>query len=286
MLAGSADKIICSGKFSLWQAIAIKKIYSKKELIAVVHGSELDIKSKIPKRLTAYALTRFNKIIAVSKYTQTFLPANLPATIPKSIIHNGINLDEFEQEKATQISLQGTPALITVGSVSKRKGQENVIRALPFIQSAFPSVYYHIVGKPVLQEKLKNIAAQLQVAEKIKFYGAVDRKELLRILSGATIKLMLSNHTSDGDFEGFGIAVLEANALGVPVIGSRNSGIADAIQHCQTGILVNQDNEKEVSEAVAKILSDYSRYSCNAKAWARQHDWKIIVKEYITVLNS
>jgi phosphatidyl-myo-inositol dimannoside synthase len=282
--AAKADKVICSGKFSLWQAIIIRLLHPGKDLIAVVHGSELDIKSRIAKSLTAFALTRFNKIIAVSNYTRSYLPANLPGSIKTFVIHNGINNSEFVNDEAS-IPLQGSPALITVGSVSERKGQENVINALPAIKALLPSVFYHVVGKPVLQEKLEKLADELKVTHQLKFYGAIERKQLLQTLSGATVKLMLSNHTVDGDFEGFGIAVLEANAFGIPVIGTRNSGIADAIQHCSTGILVNPTNQNEIAEAVQKILANYSWYSSNAKKWAKQHDWKFIVKEYIEVLN-
>jgi glycosyltransferase involved in cell wall biosynthesis len=255
----------------------------KKQIVSVVHGSELDIKSTIPRSLTSYALSKANTIIAVSRYTQKFLPTELPSTINKRVIHNGINSDEFSVNEMNR--LQGEPALITVGSVTARKGQENVINALPEIKAKYPNVHYHIVGKPQIREKLQIISTQLKVKEAITYYGAVDRSELLRTLSGATIKLMLSNHTSDGDFEGFGIAVLEANAFGIPVIGSRNSGIEDAIVHEKTGLLVNPKDALEITSAVTAILGNYSFFSQNAKQWALEHDWKNIVEQYEKALN-
>jgi phosphatidylinositol alpha-1,6-mannosyltransferase len=96
---------------------------------------------------------------------------------------------------------------------------------------------------------------------------------------------MLSNHTKDGDFEGFGIAILEANAFGIPVIGSRNSGIADAVDDNKTGILVDQTNTNEVAMAVDTILKNYSFFSTNAKAWAKEHDWQKVVKKYVAAIN-
>jgi glycosyltransferase involved in cell wall biosynthesis len=278
-----ADKIICSGKFPLWIAILIRIKYPGKELTAVVHGTELDFKSTVPKKLTSYALTKFNKIISVSNYTQQFLPKSLPSHILQYVIHNGINGSEFEIREVSPLC--GTPALITVGNVTDRKGQENVINALPGILADYPSARYHIVGKPTGKERIEGRAKKLQVEKNIQFYGAVSRGELLKKLKGAAIKLMLSNHTAEGDFEGFGIAVLEANAFGVPAIGSKDCGIADAVEHGKTGLLVDQYNPKEVAEAVKTIMNNYSCFSSNAKAWAVQHDWKIIVKKYIAVLN-
>ncbi|MCW3110504.1 MAG: glycosyltransferase [Segetibacter sp.] len=282
-LSKKAGKIICSGKFPLWVAILIRIKYPRKELTAVVHGTELDFKLTVPKKLTSYSLRKFNKIISVSNYTQQFLPGTLPSSVRKFIIHNGINGSEFAIKEIS--TLCGTPALITVGNVTERKGQENVINALPEILVDYPSVRYHIVGKPTDKEKIENRAKKLQVKNNIQFYGAVSRDELLKKLKGAAIKLMLSNHTAEGDFEGFGIAVLEANAFGVPAIGSKDCGIADAIVHGKTGLLVDQYNPKEVAEAIKIIMNDYSCFSNNAKAWAVQHDWKIIVKKYIAVLN-
>lgn len=282
--AKNADKIICSGKFSLWIAALIKRWFPKKELTAVVHGTELDLRSAGPRRLTAYSLRKFDKIIAVSNYTKQHLPGNLPTRIKQFVIHNGINKSEFDIKDVSPLA--GSPALVTVGNVTDRKGQENVINALPEIIKDYPSARYHIIGKPTNKEKIIKLAKSLGVDDRIVFYGAVTRDELLQKLKGAAIKLMLSNHTADGDFEGFGIAVLEANAFGIPAIGSRDCGIADAIEQGTTGLLVDQHNSKEVAEAVKTTMDNYSGFSNHAKNWAIQHDWKMIVKEYIKVLNA
>jgi len=80
--------------------------------------------------------------------------------------------------------------------------------------------------------------------------------------------------------------VLEANALGIPAIGSKNTGIEDAIENNKTGLLVDPKNISEIITAIEKILDNYSAFSENAKLWASQHDWKIIVKKYIEVIES
>lgn len=283
-LSVKAGKVICSGKFSLWMAILIKILIPAKECIAIVHGTELDLKSTIPKRLTAYSLSKFNKIIAVSSYTKKHLPKNLPATTKTYIIHNGINGREYAA--VTPANLPGVPALVTVGNITERKGQENVIKALPNVLAAFSTAFYHVIGKPTDLKKVQTLTKELKVEQAVKFYGAVSRPELIKSLSGASIKLMLSNHTSSGDFEGFGIAILEANVFGIPAIGTRNSGIADAIEDKKTGILVDPTNTTEIVDAVNTIMSNYQYFSSNARRWATQHDWKNIVKEYIAVLNA
>jgi phosphatidylinositol alpha-1,6-mannosyltransferase len=283
-LAKKADKVLCSGKFPLWLGALIRFRFPNKELVAVVHGTELDFKSTFRKRLTSYSIAKFDKVISVSNYTAQFLPKELREGVSTHIIHNGINGSEFDIGEVSPLA--GNPSLITVGNVTDRKGQENVVNALPEIITYFPSLKYHIVGKPTNEEKVAAKAQRLRVEKLIQFHGAVPREQLVQKLKGSTIKLMLSNHTAEGDFEGFGIAVLEANAVGVPAIGSRDCGIADAIDHGKTGLLVNQHDQHEVAKAVKTIMDNYSFFASNAKTWAKQHDWKIIVKEYIAVLRA
>lgn len=283
--ASGADVIICSGKFSLWLGIIIRVFYSKKKLIAIVHGSELDLKSRPAKKLTDYALNKFDSIISVSNYTQQFLPATLKKSINKNVIPNGINLSDFQNATSTN-PIKGDPSLITVGSITQRKGQENVVQALPYIKNFFPGAHYHMVGKPANRQQVEVLSEQLGVADRVSFYGAIDMSEMKEKVASAKIKMMLSVHTSDGDFEGFGIAILEANALGVPAIGTRNSGIADAIDDGKTGLLVDPHNPHEISAAIKEICDNYTFYSDNAKQWAVQHDWKNILRSYIKVLSN
>lgn len=276
-----ADLIICSGKFSLWLINLLKPFNRSKKFVAIAHGTELDLKSPVSKHFTDISIGKFNAVISVSRYTEKYLPFYLPGRVRRYVIHNGINLSEFDSVQQQQ--LDGEPSLVTVGSVTQRKGQGNVIAALPEIKQRFPAVAYHVIGKPTIKEVLKNQSDKLGLNGSVKFYGAVGRTELLSKLSGAKVKLMLSNHTEDGDFEGFGIAVLEANALGIPAIGTRNSGIADAIEDKKTGVLVDPKNAVEVSGAVSEVVNHYERYSANAKKWAAKHDWKNIVQQYIKV---
>lgn len=101
------------------------------------------------------------------------------------------------------------------------------------------------------------------------------------LLLQSHIFMLLSEHLPNGDFEGFGIVVLEANALGIPAIGSRDSGIADAIVHGQTGLLVNPHQPEEIKAAIATILANYELYSSRALEWAKANQWPDVIEQYI-----
>ncbi len=281
------DIIICSGKFSLWTGNVLKRTFPAKKYIAIVHGSELDLKNKRAKNFTNASLKKFDKIVAVSNYTKNFLPEKLLKDVVIKVIPNGIDMDEFisfkEKDHADNSSSKEL-SIITIGSVSERKGQQNVIRALPEMLKIFPNIIYHIIGKPVIQKQLTVLATSLNVEDKIIFHGMIAREELLQLLYHSKIKIMLSNHTSEGDFEGFGIAILEANALGKPAIGAASGGISDAIDNYKTGILVDAKDDKAIANALKEIMNNYETYSANALQWAQKHDWKIIVKKYLKII--
>ena len=277
------DTIICSGKFQLWLILLLKIVATNKKFIAIVHGSELDLKQGWAKKLTEKSLLKFDAIIAVSHFTASLLNNTIKAKNNITIIHNGIDNNEFKSDNKQPI--KGSPSIITIGSVTERKGQENVILALPALLKKFPQLHYHIVGKPVTELQLQNLANQLEVIDAITFHGIVERSVLIDLLAASNVKIMLSNYTVDGDFEGFGIGIIEANALSKPAIGSKLGGIPDAIHDTVSGRLVDPKNVAEITAALQDIMANYSAYSTQALKWAKQHDWAILIHQYIKVIS-
>ena len=274
-------KVLASGKFSLWM-VGLDLLLNKKRKYAVIHGSELNLKG-FNKKLTNKALLNFNRIIAVSNYTKSLVAQLKHSSV--AVIPNGFNLED--RLKPTDVNLKSTyfenPTLITVGNVSERKGQLNVINALPLLIKKYPNIHYNIVGIPAQQQKLEGIVKELNVTTHITFYGMVTEQKKQQLLQESTIFVMLSNKTKKGDVEGFGIAIIEANALGLPAIGADNSGIVDAISNGNSGVLVDPKNSADIVNAVAEINSNYTNYSENAKKWSTQFKWEIIIKKYLKV---
>lgn len=279
-LVASKNEVVASGKFSLWTAGFLSCIYPSKKYIAVLHGSELNAGGKYSKKFTKWSLGRFHYLIAVSNFTKN-IALKINPDLNIHVINNGVS---FRKEMDFGIEKDKTLSLITVGNVTFRKGQQNVIKALPLLQLDFPDVHYHVVGIPTKQQNFEDLAKELCVSERVTFHGALPNELLAKKLSEAKVFMMLSDHLPDGDVEGFGIAVLEANQLGLPAIGSCNSGIADAIKNGYSGQLVNPHDAEEIGNALHKILTDYENYASNAKEWAKRFDWDIVGKKYIEII--
>ena len=124
----------------------------------------------------------------------------------------------------------------------------------------------------------------MKLNENVVIHGVLSHQEMIKQLSDSTIFIMLSTETQTGDVEGFGIAILEANASGLPSIGSKGCGIEDAIKPEYSGILVEPDDSEAFKSAISTILNDRFTYSENAKKWAQTHGWSDIIKDYIQIL--
>lgn len=276
------DFIILSGQFSVMMAPWIRLIKPSIRVVSIAHGSEILMGNYIKKKLTSIGFKKSHHVVCVSSYTAKVLES---ATGIKryTIIPNGY-WTSYKIEKKRNSIVPKSLNLVTVGNVSHRKGQMNVVSALPSILKEFPGTVYHMVGIPSIAEEIMDTARQLNVVDHIKIHGILDDFQKNQILSKSTVFVMLSNTLSNGDFEGFGIAILEANALGLPAIGSLNSGITDAISEGYTGFCIDPKDEEALVISLKKIVTSYSEFSKNAIEWTKKFEWNTIIPEYQKLL--
>ena len=275
------DTILLSGKFSLWIGAILKFFFLKKKFIGILHGSELFAGNKFQRNFTKWSLRQLDSLIAVSNFTKE-MALQLESSLSIEVINNGFSSISSNDNKLK--TLVGFPKLVTVGNVTQRKGQQNVIKTLPNLRKVYPKIHYHIVGLPTQKKDFQKLAEELKVSDLITFHGAVSSNQLNSILEGSDIFVMLSQKLLNGDFEGFGIAILEANALGIPSIGSSDSGIADAILDKFSGRLVMPNDVTDISNAVTDIMGNYEQYSSNAKKWSKQFEWDVVIDKYLQLI--
>ncbi|HQV36233.1 MAG: glycosyltransferase family 4 protein [Flavobacterium sp.] len=280
IIKGKQQTVIGSGKFSLWTIGFVSLFFRNNKYLGVIHGTELRAGGSISKLLTKLSLKKCSKLIAVSNFTKNKILDILPLA-KVVVINNGVVLPTITEEV---VEKELGISLVTVGNLTRRKGQHNVINALPEILKSNCSVHYHCIGILSELDKNKALALKMNVIEDVTFHGVLSDNDMYNQMQRSHIFMMLSENLSNGDFEGFGIAVLEANALGLPAIGSKNSGIADAIKDGFNGKLVSPQNPVEIKEAILEILNNYNSYSIQAKQWALQSKWEYIIPKYINVL--
>ncbi len=282
ILKRNADIQLFSGTFYIWLSNLSD---SKVKKILIIHGSEIK-QSGVSKWLFNRALRKADRVVCVSNFTRNklinfyslYLVSSKITVINNGYISQGINVENKIK------SLSKNLRLITVGGVHRRKGQQNIISAIPELIKNGIEIEYLIVGIPLEQQMMHELGASLGMQDRIFFLGVVSDAEKWNLLKDSHIFLMLSEELENGDFEGFGIALIEAMSIGIPVIGSKNSGISDAIKEGYGGHLVDPKNPKEIVAAVQNILNQYQLYSMNAKAWSQKFTWETIGQRYLAVI--
>ncbi|MDY0090818.1 MAG: glycosyltransferase family 4 protein, partial [Flavobacteriaceae bacterium] len=187
LLVKKNETIICSGKFSLWLGGFLKTFFCAKKIIAVLHGSELKAGGNFSQLMTKWSLKKFDKLIAVSNFTKNYA-LQINPKLEIEVINNGIEKNKrFEKTEKFE-----TINLVTVGNLTFRKGQQNVIKALPLLKEKFPEIHYHCIGIPTEKEKFTEIAKSLNVLDNISFYGTLSDSERNKIVQKSSIFMMLS----------------------------------------------------------------------------------------------
>ena len=278
-------RIIFSGKFPLWTGGIIKVLFNNKRQIEFfVHGSEINPEGGINRVLTHWSLKKADVIWSVSNFTKSILPDGILQTKKIRILPNGVHYSSWpSSDEVIPINdWKGYPKLLTVGSISPRKGQHRVINALPGLLKVFPDIHYHIVGMDSNAGYLNELIESLKLSGHVTIHGRLPGKnELARAYKTSDIFMMLSENQPDGDVEGFGIAILEANIYGLPVIGAIGCGIEDAVSPGINGELVDGDDAESITNAVKKVLEQTKEYSRGIKEWVRRHDWSILIDDFL-----
>jgi radical SAM protein with 4Fe4S-binding SPASM domain len=151
------------------------------------------------------------------------------------------------------------PVVLTVSRLAPRKGHATVVRALPLLVERFPDIRYVFTGSgEALLGELLALARSLGVEGHLAPIGVVPDAALPALYRAAHAFALVPD-ANDDDVEGFGIALLEAAACGLPSVGSRTGGVPEAIDDGKTGLVVPPGDAGATARALADLLGDPAR---------------------------
>lgn len=264
---------------------ALANIGLNKKLIITVQGTYAiaPLYNFATGRLLKWVYKKADKVIAISQYTrdEVLKKVNLKNI---EIINHGIDFEEFYK---TPVKSE-EKFILSIGALKHRKGYHISIPAFAMAKKEIPGLKYKIVGSQkdkVYFDELKKIVAQYGVEKDIEFLSDLSdesRNDLYRKAKLFILTSVNENH----HFEGFGLVFLEAAATGLPVIGTLNNGIEDAVKDGYNGLLVSQNDIGATASAIVKIMRDEKirdKFSHNSLGWARDHDWSEVILKYLKV---
>lgn len=274
-----AEVVVASGRNALLAGALLKKMGGPK-MAAVAHGTELLEGGRVHKGVIGRALRLADVVIGVSRYTAAVVRDVHGVRGRVEVIPNGADGAWFRpaEDGETEIwrrqrGLGEGPAILTVGHVSERKGQEVVVRALARVAAVAPEVEYWMTGLETGRDRVERAAREVGVEGRIRFLGRLGREELRACLQSCDVFAMTSR-TVRGDYEGFGIAVLEAALCGKPAVVSDCGGLPEAVEDGVTGLVAREGDVEETAEALGRLLADVElRRKMGEAARRRALEW-------------
>ncbi|MQY07042.1 glycosyltransferase family 4 protein [Actinomadura macrotermitis] len=218
-------------------------------------------------RRVASRIYRRHAAVAVSPSTAATMRDRLGWRGPIFVVPNGTPAVGDRGDRAPD----GDPALISVGRLVAHKRMDRVVELTGELAPRWPGLRTHIVGRGVEHDRLAAAAAERGLADRVELHGYVSGADRNALLAGATLNVTASR------FEGWGLTVLEAAALGVPTVACDVDGLKDAVREGETGWLAASPAElAAVTEAALKELSDPLRraeISAACVRWASRFTW-------------
>jgi glycosyltransferase involved in cell wall biosynthesis len=186
-------------------------------------------------------------LVAVSQFIRTQL-VELGCPPEKIVVHyTGIDLAQFRPDPA-QVR---QPIVLFVGRLVEKKGVSLLLAAMAQVQAEYPVAQLVIIGDGGLRCPLEK---QAQSLLHCRFLGAQTPAQVRYWMNQSWLLCAPSITAASGDAEGLGMALLEAQAMGLPVVASRSGGIPEAVVDQQTGVLVAEGDVTGLAAAILQLL--------------------------------
>ncbi|WFP49540.1 glycosyltransferase [Methylomonas sp. EFPC3] len=196
-----------------------------------------------------------SRIIAVSAYLRECL-IRRGCPPDKLIVHYiGVDTSRFKVDSAARIPKR----LVNVSRHVDWKGIDTILLALPQLIVQYPDLVLVQIGSGPDTRRLQQLAVELGVSEHVHWRGALPHEQVLAELRQASVYVHAARTDEKGQTEAFGIALIEAQACGVPVVATRSGGIPEAMLENHTGLLFEENDHAALAAQLDSLLSDGAR---------------------------
>ncbi|MCC5935944.1 MAG: glycosyltransferase [Lunatimonas sp.] len=165
----------------------------------------------------------------------------------------GINTEEYTPS-GRKVGIQHI-RLLSVARLVEKKGLYYAISAFHLLMELYPNIRYDIVGEGELMVPLKELVADLELRDRVIFHGARTKVDIIEFYRNADIFVLPSITGSDGNSEGQGLVLQEAQAMQLPVVATLHNGIPEGVIDEITGYLV-PERDIEALKTKMKYLID------------------------------
>ena len=263
-------------------ALALRAVLPRADQWFLVYG--IDVWRRLPGVLR-FAVRAAEKVLSISDYSRVQLCRH--NGVARGAVHllpcalDPFWAADFQQHRGSAHADPALPGLLTVARLSESeryKGIDQVIRALPSIARAIPSVRYIIIGDGSDRPRLEQTARDAGVADRVAFRGRVSPAALAAAYAECSLFVMPSAK------EGFGIVFLEAALFGKASIGGNHGGTPEVVADGETGRLVTYGDVEGFAGVAIELLSAPDRLRAMGEAAHRRLDERFTYDTFLSTL--
>ncbi len=202
-----------------------------------------------------YKTRLLDKIVCISDGIKQVLLQDGLAAEKLVTIHSGIDIHKFDHVRLPddfrrQLNIPAGDVVIgTIAALAGHKDYPNLLKAARIVLDQTQNVTFCAVGDGPDKNTVHKLANELDLGDRFIFTGF--RKDLGNFLKMFDIFVLASKK------EGLGTSILDAQAVGLPVVGCDTGGIPEAVKHEQNGLLVPPKNEQSLAAALLRLINDY-----------------------------
>lgn len=179
------------------------------------------------------------------------------------LVYHGLDFERFaglglDRPMRNGDSASDPVVILSVGRLVEKKGTDVLLDALAALPATIHWKLVHVGGGP-LDGVLRRRAQRLGLSDRVVWRGAMTQTELMEEYRGADIFSLASRVANDGDRDGLPNVLMEAQSQGLPCVATRVSAIPELIEHEVTGLLVEPESPRALSDALQVLIRNPAR---------------------------
>lgn len=259
---------------SFWYAFYVSKLCQLLSIayIPILHGGNLPDRFNKSRKASHSIVHHAHKTVVPSNYLATHLKQY---EIPRlEIIFNAIQLTSYTFKNRSSYQ----PKLLWVRSLAKIYNPEMAVQVVAILKKEYPDAQLTMVGpfKDISKTEMEQIINNYEV--EVQLTGKLEKAAWIALAS--KFDIFINTTTIDN----MPVSVIEAMALGLPVVSTNVGGIPFLIEDGKTGVLVDSDNCLMMVEAIKNYLNNAdftAQIAQNASSKAKEFDWNIVKYQWI-----
>lgn len=222
-----------------------------------------------------YVVSKIPNIIIVAPQVKDIISGMTNSKI--HVIPNGIDFEDVQNIQPKSIE---HPSIFYIGGLTKIKGVDILLKAIPIIKEKIPTIHVYIAGSGPQENELKELVKKLNIGEDVEFLGFISGRDKYAWYKSADICVFPSRHDCGP------IVLPEAMACGKPIVASNVGGIPFMVENGKTGLLFKSENVEDLADKIVAVLKDKKIREKMGKAGlekVKEFTWDKIAEQTVAV---